>query len=107
MSQSRPARIWIYGGIIFMLIVLLMFAIGIAIYFHEHPPAAEKWAPNDAAVIISQQEATKAQAEYGAAAIKRDTELRMQVVENCAKKGNIPVLFGGEFATLNWPLSML
>ena len=52
-------------------------------------------APNDAAVIVAQQEATKTQAEYGAAAIHRETALRMQVIENCAKSGNIPVMTGG------------
>lgn len=90
------------GIIVAILVLLLITAISTAIFYHEHPPVSETWKPNDAAVIISQQEAAKAQneygraqAEYGAAAIHRETALRLQVIENCTKSGNIPVMMGG------------
>jgi hypothetical protein len=90
------------AGIVTILVLFLVTAIATAVYYHEHPRDAETWKPNDAAVIISQQETAKAQnefgraqAEYGAAQVHRETALRLQVIENCTKSGNIPVMIGG------------
>jgi hypothetical protein len=57
--------------------------------------AAESACQANNASIQAQSAANKAQIDFNPACMKRDTELRLNVIEACVAHGNIPVFVNG------------
>lgn len=81
------------GGMLFAALILTGAA---CVYFASHKPEAENKACEINNVSMqAQANAAKAQADFNVACMKRDTDLRMEVVKQCVAKGNIPIFING------------
>lgn len=77
------------------LVMATVLASGTAVYYARQTTPVSTGCEASSAAIVAGAGAQKAQMEMGAAGIKRDMELRLEVIKQCVGKGNIPTLSGG------------
>lgn len=75
--------------------ILILLGSGSAIYFARQQTTISAGCEANSAAMVAGASAQKAQIDYQTACVKRDSDLRLEVIKQCVAKGNIPVLMGG------------